>query len=80
MPISTENLEGDFSSLMTASLKVVTAEDERPTRFKPEALGCYVIHRLEAILIVRPDRFVADVLSPNPDKPLLEWFARIYTR
>jgi hypothetical protein len=23
---------------------VVTAEDERPTRFKPEALGCYVIN------------------------------------
>ena len=23
---------------------VVTAEDERPTRFKPERLGCYVIH------------------------------------
>jgi len=23
---------------------VVTAEDERPTRFKPEQLGCYVIH------------------------------------
>ena len=23
---------------------VVTAEDERPTRFKPEALGCYVVH------------------------------------
>ena len=23
---------------------VVTAEDERPTLFKPEQLGCYVIH------------------------------------
>ena len=23
---------------------VVAVEDERPTRFKPEALGCYVIH------------------------------------
>ena len=23
---------------------VVTAEDGRPTRFKPERLGCYVIH------------------------------------
>ena len=23
---------------------VVTAEDERPTRFNPEVLGCYVIH------------------------------------
>ena len=23
---------------------VVTAEDERPIRFKPERLGCYVIH------------------------------------
>ena len=23
---------------------VVIAEDDRPTRFKPEALGCYVIH------------------------------------
>ena len=23
---------------------VVTSEDERPTRFKPEQLGCYVIH------------------------------------
>ena len=22
----------------------VTAEDGRPTRFKPERLGCYVIH------------------------------------
>ena len=23
---------------------VVTAEDGRPTRFKPDGLGCYVIH------------------------------------
>jgi hypothetical protein len=23
---------------------VVASEDERPTRFKPEQLGCYVIH------------------------------------
>jgi hypothetical protein len=23
---------------------LVTAEDWRPTRFKPEALGCYVVH------------------------------------
>ena len=23
---------------------VVAVEDERPTRFKPERLGCYVIH------------------------------------
>ena len=23
---------------------VVTAEDERPARFKPDELGCYVIH------------------------------------
>ena len=23
---------------------VVTAEDERPTLFKPEQLGCYVVH------------------------------------
>ena len=23
---------------------VVTAEDERPTRFKPEQLGCYLVH------------------------------------
>ena len=23
---------------------VVAVEDERPTRFKPEQLGCYVIH------------------------------------
>ena len=23
---------------------VVTAEDERPTRFEPDELGCYVIH------------------------------------
>ena len=23
---------------------VVTAEDERPTRFKPADLGCYVVH------------------------------------
>jgi hypothetical protein len=23
---------------------VVTSEDRRPTRFKPEQLGCYVIH------------------------------------
>lgn len=23
---------------------VVSAENERPTRFNPEALGCYVIH------------------------------------
>ena len=23
---------------------VVTAEDERPIRFKPDELGCYVIH------------------------------------
>ncbi|MDC1511762.1 hypothetical protein N8575_07445 [Gammaproteobacteria bacterium] len=23
---------------------VVAAEDGRPTRFKPEALGCYVVH------------------------------------
>jgi hypothetical protein len=23
---------------------VVTAEDDRPTRFKPDELGCYVIH------------------------------------
>ena len=23
---------------------VATAEDERPTRFKPEQLGCYLVH------------------------------------
>ena len=23
---------------------VVTSEDERPTRFKPEQLGCYLVH------------------------------------
>ena len=23
---------------------VVTAEDDRPTRFKPEQLGCYLVH------------------------------------
>ena len=27
-----------------ALVNSVTAEDERPTRFNPEALGCYVIH------------------------------------
>ena len=32
---------------------VVTAEDERPIRFKPDELGCYVIH------VNRADRALA---------------------
>ena len=32
---------------------VVTAEDERPNLFKPEQLGCYVIH------VNRTDRWLA---------------------
>ena len=36
---------------------VVTAEDERPTRFKPADLGCYVVHSN------RTDRGLAITLS-----------------
>jgi hypothetical protein len=37
--------QGCFCALVEYSdSELVVAEEERPTRFKPDELGCYVIH------------------------------------
>ncbi|MEM6583344.1 MAG: bifunctional 3-(3-hydroxy-phenyl)propionate/3-hydroxycinnamic acid hydroxylase [Pseudomonadota bacterium] len=60
------------------TLSIVTSPDADTAKDSPQQALANALGSEQAILVVRPDRFVVDVFAPNPTIPKLEWMTDAY--
>lgn len=67
-----------LSALNASMISISTSKDEPADAFVPlSGVKAYSGHD-EAIIVVRPDRFIADIISPDENKTMLSWMESSY--
>ncbi len=67
-----------LSSLSASMISVSSDRDEPADAFDPLSTVIAYSGNDEAIIIVRPDRFIADIIAPDENKSMLSWMESSY--
>ena len=67
-----------LSGLNASFISVSTSKDEPADAFDTVGGLYHYSENDEAIIVVRPDRFIADIISPDQNKTMLSWIESAY--